>query len=59
MNLGTSDRQIQNEGNFPLYSVMYTEILNGQAEVLSEGQLVDITDADKGGLTSQEGVGNL
>lgn len=53
--------QIQNEGtrNFPLYSVMYTGILNGQTEVLGEGQLVDITDADKGGLASQEGVGNL
>jgi hypothetical protein len=38
---------------------MYTGILNGQTEVLGEGQLVDVTDADKGGLASQEGVGDL
>ena len=53
--------QIQNEGNivFPLYGVMYTGILNGQTEVLGEGQLVNITHADEGGLASQEGVGDL
>jgi hypothetical protein len=38
---------------------MYTGILNGQTEILGEGQLVDVTDADKGSLASQEGVGDL
>jgi hypothetical protein len=53
--------QIQNEGNrlLPLYGVMYTGILNGQTDVLGEGELVDITHADEGGLASQEGVGDL
>lgn len=38
---------------------MYTGILNGQSEVLGEGKLVDITNADESGLVGQEGVGNL
>ena len=38
---------------------MYTGILNGQTDVLGEGELVDITHADEGGLASQEGVGDL
>lgn len=38
---------------------MYTGILNSQTEVLGEGELVDITHADEGGLASQEGVGDL
>jgi hypothetical protein len=38
---------------------MYTGILNGQTEVLGEGELVDITNADESGLASQEGVGDL
>lgn len=35
------------------------ESLDSQAQVLGVGKLVDIANADKGGLAGQEGLGDL
>lgn len=39
--------------------VWYTKGLNRQAEVLSIRQLVEVPDADEGGLAGEEGLGGL
>ena len=42
-----------------LGAVWYTRGLNRQAEVLRVRELVEVTDADEGGLAGEEGLGGL
>lgn len=39
--------------------MVYKGGLNGQAKVLGEGELVNITDADEGSLAGEEGLSGL